>query len=71
MFLNDVPVAMGKAYRLTGTAASQGDVALTSPAPAGCPSTYFVVRALATAVADGNVYRHCAGVIICRSFGMN
>jgi hypothetical protein len=71
MFLNDVPVAMGKAYRLTGTAASQGDVALTSPAPAGCPSTYFVVGSLNNVLAESQMSRFCSGVILCTSYDLD
>jgi hypothetical protein len=72
LYIKDDPVALGKVYRLVGDDASNGGtVTLASPTPVNCPHSYFVVRALATAVADGNVYRHCAGVIICRSFGMN
>jgi len=70
LYVNDSPIALGKVYRLNG-ADNSGAVALSAPIPANCPHDYFVVNSLGTAIADGNVYRHCAGVIICRSFGMN
>lgn len=72
LYVNDSPVPLGKVYRVTGAdETTRASVTLTKPAPSNCPQSYFVVRTVGTAVADGNVYRHCAGVIICRSFGMN
>ncbi|MES2119526.1 MAG: hypothetical protein V4513_02995 [Pseudomonadota bacterium] len=68
LYVSDSPVALNKIYRVSG--ASNAPVALAAPVPANCPQETFVVRTLGTAIADGNVYRHCAGVMICRSFGM-
>ena len=71
LYVNDSPLALGKVYRLSGADASTGgSIRLTAATPANCPHDYFVVNSLGSVIADGNVYRHCAGVIICRSFGM-
>lgn len=68
LYVNDTPVALNKVYRLSGAPGAR--VSLAVPVPANCPQETFVVRTLGTAIADGNVYRHCAGVMICRSFGL-
>ena len=71
-YVRGAPVAMGEVYRLYGAQpASDGGVALAAPVPAGCPSRYFVVHSVGKALADANVSRFCAGVIICRSFGLD
>lgn len=70
LFVHGSPVSMGgEVYRLSGTQTS-GGVALATPAPAGCPKSYFVVRNIGQALADANANRYCAGVTICRSFSL-
>lgn len=72
LYVNDSPVAMNKVYRLSGANVANGSgIALAMPVPANCPQETFVVRTLGTTIADGNVYRHCAGVIICRAMGLD
>lgn len=72
LYVNDAPVLLGKVYQVNGaeTLNAASNVALAMPTPAGCPHDYLVVQSLGTAIADGNLYRHCAGVIICRSFSL-
>lgn len=72
LFVNGDAVSLDEVYHVRGAElASGGAIALATPAPAGCPSTYFVVRHVSKALADANASRFCAGVIICRSFGLN
>lgn len=72
LYVNDSPVVLDKAYQFNGAEAANGAnrVALATPIPASCPQDYLVVHSLGTAIADGNLYRHCAGVTICRSFSL-
>lgn len=72
LYVNDSPVALKKVYRLSGSNLTNSrGIALAAPVPANCPQETFVVRTLGTTIADGNVYRHCAGVIICRAMGLD
>jgi len=73
LYVKGTPVAMQKVYRLSGatTVRGGGDIALATPVPGGCPSSYFVVGNVGNAIADGNASRFCAGVTICRAFGMD
>jgi len=72
LYVNGAPVVLGDVYRLSGASESHRDkLTLESPAPAGCPTGYFVVRSVGKAVADANVSRFCAGVTICRSFALD
>jgi hypothetical protein len=72
LYVKGTPVAMEKVYRLSGATALRGaGVALASPAPGDCPSNYFVVDTIANSIADGTASRFCAGVTICRAFGMD
>ena len=70
LYVKGSPVAMQKVYRLSG-ARDSANLSLASPIPGGCPSGNFVVGSVGSAVADGNAYRFCAGVTICRAFGMD
>lgn len=72
LYVNDAPVAMQKVYRLSGAKVDRAaPLGLTAPVPGDCPSTYFVVHSVAKSVADGNANRFCAGVTICRAFGVD
>jgi hypothetical protein len=72
LYLQDTPVAMDKVYRIKGAALAYGaQPRLATPVPGGCPSRYFVVGSVGSALADDNVNRFCAGVTLCRSYSFN
>ena len=72
LFVHDEPVAMGKAYRVTGAdAAAAAPLSLTTAAPAGCPSQYFVVSSVGQTLADADAQRFCSGVILCTSYDVD
>lgn len=72
LYLQDVPVAMDKVYRIKGARVAYGaQPRLATPVPVGCPSHYFVVGSVGSAVADDNANRFCAGVMLCRSYSFN
>ena len=71
LLVDDSPVVMGKVYRMSGASpADRGGPALVAPAPGGCPSSYVMVSGVGQTIADGIASRFCAGVTLCRSFGL-
>lgn len=69
MYVKDAPVVFGKPYRLAGAVAPQnGFMTLRSPAPGGCPRSYFVVQNVGRALSEQDAIRLCADAILCSAY---